>query len=352
MDITKVAVKNNQGGRGCLVINYPRLGDAIMSYSAIRSLSLDSQFAGLIVAYPATPVSKSSYFIHHFPFPQQYKEFDPNWYAFSEENWGKITDFMRMERIMTVVNLQNEGPLYDKDYYRFKEVYAGQFNFWELDSYQIYHGARKIHLLESTKKMFEVRNVQWWYPPRRTFQEMRRGNVIFFVGSNEANKRWGVKQWIRVIRQLSSKYRNEKFLVLSGVSRQEREEINHIHDGIANLPNVSVVGPETLDESFERIGKSKFVISHDTYPIHLASLLSIPVLGIYFSTDPVIWGSYLNEYKYISSPLACFGRKQGTGNCSHFHTTCPNIDEIKKSITVEQVVFEGVRMIEKITQKS
>ena len=107
-----------------------------------------------------------------------------------------------------------------------------------------------------------------------------------------------------------------------------------------------------FDESFERIGKSKFVISHDTYPIHLASLLSIPVLGIYFSTDPVIWGSYLNEYKYISSPLACFGRKQGTGNCSHFHTTCPNIDEIKKSITVEQVVFEGVRMIEKITQKS
>jgi hypothetical protein len=87
------------------------------------------------------------------------------------------------------------------------------------------------------------------------------------------------------------------------------------------------------------------LLTHDTYPIHLASLLFIPTIGLYFATDPVIWGSYYNQFRYIASSIECSGKKQGTGNCVHFHTSCSNIDEIKVSVTVEDLFSLCISML-------
>ena len=136
--------------------------------------------------------------------------------------------------------------------------------------------------------------------------------------------------------------------MLTGHSEAERDEATDIQHGLLDRRNVEVVVTTSLEDNLVRLCAALLVVSHDTYPVHLASLLAIPALGVYFSTDPIIWGSYENEFRTVWSGLDCGGRKQGTGNCVHFHTGCPNLDVQRNAVTVEQVVHEAGSFIERL----
>jgi ADP-heptose:LPS heptosyltransferase len=263
----------------------------------------------------------------------------------SRADWGDIRDYLRQHNIAVIINLQNEGPRYDLNYYAYKEAHPGEY--WELDFNAIYSAREHVHILESTRTMLAAHHVAWWYPSGEP--AAGRNDVVFYVGASETNKRWDADRWVDVIRRLAVVYPSLCFSVLTGHSEAERDEATDIQQGLLDQRNVEVVVATSLEDNLVRLCAALLVVSHDTYPVHLASLLAIPAFGVYFSTDPIIWGSYENEFRTVWSALDCGGRKQGTGNCAHFHTRCPNLDALRNAVTVEQVVHEASSFIEKLT---
>jgi ADP-heptose:LPS heptosyltransferase len=240
---------------------------------------------------------------------------------------------MLQQNIQLVINLQNEGPQYDKNYYRFKEAHPGEF--WELDFDAIYSAREPVHILDSTRTMLAAHDVQWWYPLRLPAE---RAGIAIYVGASELNKRWDAAGWVAVIQRLAVSYPSQDFCVLTGHSDAERSEATVIRQALLNCGNVDVVIETSLEDNLTRLSRVRLLVSHDTYPIHLASLLGIPAVGVYLSTDPIVWGSYDNPFTYVWSALNCGGRKQGTGNCVHFHTACPNIQQMRNAVSIDQVL--------------
>lgn len=129
------------------------------------------------------------------------------------------------------------------------------------------------------------------------------------------------------------------------------KEIGFISRNLKSIQNVCLFPKNTLNENIKILKSAKLLISHDTYSIHLSSLLSIPTVGIYISTDPVIWGSYNNpHFTYISSAIKCKNEKNGCGNCIHFHTSCPDIEKMRNSIDENLVVSTIKNAIKKLNK--
>ena len=229
------------------------------------------------------------------------------------------------------------------------ESHTADYSFWDLDFTKIYHSNEKVHILDSVRTMLSGNGILWWYPPRQRQQGTGVRGLTCYVGGSEANKRWHSAQWARLIVRLSEIIGDETVSVISGNSLEERAELDSIHQEIQQTPSVIFPGNGTLDENIDRIARSKLLLTHDSYPIHLASLLFVPTLGLYFATDPIIWGSYHNQFHFAACTVECSGSKQGTGNCVHFHTACPNIDEIKAAISVEDVFSLCTAMLNGIT---
>jgi len=323
---------------GCLLVTYPALGDSLLLYPVLRALSLDSRFSQNTIACPDSYLYATPAFQSFAPFPHNSVTYDPEWVAFREQDWPDILAFARRHGLKYIVNVQNEGPLYDTGYYRFRERYTQDYVFWDLDFATIYHAKEKVHILDSVKTMFAANGIFWWYPPRQRRVSPDTRGLTCYVGASEANKRWPSGQWASLVTKLSQTIKDEIVNVISGSTEEESDELSAIRQKIGPIPNVMFPGNGALNENIEHIMRSKLLLTHDTYPIHLASLLFIPVIGLYFATDPAIWGSYQNLFRSVASPIECNGKKQGTGNCVHFHTACPNIEQIKAAVTVENVL--------------
>jgi ADP-heptose:LPS heptosyltransferase len=316
-----------------------------MLYPVVRALNLDPRFSANTIAFPDSQLYATPAFQSFAPIPSNSVVYDPDWVSFDERNWQNIVSFTRWHNLKHIVNIQNEGPLYDKGYYRFRSVHAADYSFWDLDFAKIYHSNEKVHILDSVRAMLAANGTLWWYPPRQRLHGIDARGLTCYVGGSEANKCWPSTQWVSLITQLSNAIKHETVSVISGNSGEERAELEAIRQQIRETPSVIFPGSGTLDENIDRIARCKLLLTHDTYPIHLASLLFIPTIGLYFATDPVIWGSYYNQFRYIASSIECSGKKQGTGNCVHFHTSCSNIDEIKVSVTVEDVFSRCISML-------
>jgi ADP-heptose:LPS heptosyltransferase len=184
-----------------------------------------------------------------------------------------------------------------------------------------------------------------WYPP--PLKPGSRSGIGVYVGASEINKRWDPKRWAAAIRELALAYPSELFTVLTGRSNSERSEAAFIKRKLNAHRNIIVETETSLEDNLVRLSRFRLLLSHDSYPIHLASLLHIPIMGVYISTDPVIWGSYDNAFTYVWSAIDCGGRKRGTGNCVHFHTTCPNLEEMRSAITVDQVIDASVSLFDR-----
>lgn len=321
-------------GIGVLVVAYPGLGDACMSYPILWSLAHDQRFADATIAYPSTPLFRNLPRLGLPPLPSTVVTFEKRWYAFEECDWDDITAYLRQHKIDLVINLQNEGPRYDKNYYLFKDAHPGEY--WELDFDTIYSGREHVHILDSTRRMLADHDVHWWYPPRRA--EAARAGTAIYVGASEPNKRWDTNNWVAVMHELAAAYPSQSFSVLTGHSPAELREASRMQHALRAYRNVDVKIATSLEENLSRLSRAQLLVSHDTYPVHLASLLAIPAIGVYLATDPIVWGSYENPSTYLWSALDCGGRKQGTGNCIHFHTACPNIQEMRNAIRSDQVL--------------
>jgi hypothetical protein len=337
MDTTDRHTDANHKG-GVLVVNYPGIGDAILAYPVISSLARSSRFADSIIAHPRAGLYEELSVRSIFPTPSNLQLFNPIWYSFDDQHRAEIVSQAKRWKIRVILNMQNEGPLYDLGYYRFKSAYADSFEFWDMDFDDLYFRAERKPILDDVRALLTANGIMW-HSPQLLGNKVRAPNrITVFVGSSEANKRWGIENWSELLEYLALHFSSMEFVVFAGSTLAEIDEVGCLATNLRHCDNVTCLTPLSLDDSLRRLAESQIIITHDSYPIHYAGITRTPAVGVFLSTDPIVWGSYENPFfAFVSSKEKCDGVKHGTGNCIHFHTTCPNIESIRASVTVDLV---------------
>lgn len=146
-------------------------------------------------------------------------------------------------------------------------------------------------------------------------------------------------------REIVRKLTDEGFKVVVTGSKDEKELVKYVCDGIENAFDFS--GLFNLKELSALIKFASIFISNSTGPIHIASAVGTPVVGFYPPIkvmSPRRWGPYTND-KIIFVPdvpfecKKCIGEKCGFYDCMDLI----DIDEVVKSVK-EKIVGVNVKV--------
>ncbi|HDY67551.1 MAG TPA: glycosyltransferase family 9 protein [Candidatus Scalindua sp.] len=91
-------------------------------------------------------------------------------------------------------------------------------------------------------------------------------------------------------------------------------EIDVVNEIVMNMKHKALVACETksIKQLIELIRRADLFIGGDTGPLHIASILGIPTVGIYGPKDPVIYGPYNGKAVVVRKELWCSPCKKRT----------------------------------------
>lgn len=122
--------------------------------------------------------------------------------------------------------------------------------------------------------------------------------VIFNVGGAWMTKRWFLDHWINMINLLDFNHFSPIILWGSSEEKKMAEEIKKKTD-------VWITPFLTVKEVFALIHESKLVVSGDSFPLHAACALSIPVVGLFGPTNPNRNGPFNKRDKIAFHQIKC-----------------------------------------------
>jgi heptosyltransferase-2 len=110
---------------------------------------------------------------------------------------------------------------------------------------------------------------------------------------------------------------------------------NQIADSLGNSC-INRIGQTTLDQLIEELRECRLLLTNDTGTMHLATLLGVPVVAVFGSTDPRLTGPLGRGHRVIRHQVEC-------SPC--FLRECPIDFRCMKAITVEEVVAVATSLL-------
>lgn len=126
--------------------------------------------------------------------------------------------------------------------------------------------------------------------------ETQRFAIIAPAAAFEA-KRWSSNRFARVVNHLKEKWHLPSVIIAG----REQEEIAH---KVASLSTVKprVVTGLNLKELMALISLSSLFVGNDSGPMHIAAAFNRPVVGIFGSSNPVVWHPWTEApYKVVEA---------------------------------------------------
>lgn len=115
--------------------------------------------------------------------------------------------------------------------------------------------------------------------------------ICISPGARWESKRWPTEFFAEIIEFIKKENLNCKFIITG--SKDDTELSDEILSILNDTNNVfSVVGETSVIELFELIRMSRMLICNDSGPMHIASILNIPVFAMFGPTDPEKTGPY------------------------------------------------------------
>jgi lipopolysaccharide heptosyltransferase II len=114
--------------------------------------------------------------------------------------------------------------------------------------------------------------------------------------------------------------------------REDREFVASITAGMKTRA-VSLAGQLSLPETAALLARCRCLVSSDTGPLHLATAVGTPVIGLYGSTDPKRTGPVGRGHRVISKDLDCVPCEDKT--CSRGSRECMtaiSVDEVLAAV--------------------
>ncbi len=337
-----------QAGRRMLIVNFAGLGNGIWIVPILKRLEEVDPAASYF--HTSNPVFAARGIMDWLGLKSFEGVVPSNWRRFDRDDWGVIRDFLREQNINAVVNLRNEGPFRDVEYFQFKrEMASSGVDFWELDQAAIAARGEQRPLFADQLRLFVSKGIDLQDVNRTWVREYlrwkggsRAGNaeIGFFTGASQSVKRWPTGDWIRLGSSVLCEAAR-KIVVYAGqtdIEIENAEEIASELRGRFGAGRCTTVARQSFEYLCWHVSGLDLLVSNDTFSVHLGAALDIPVIGLYFATDSMIWGGVSGSFRAVQSRtgLSCPDFKRDAGNCTAFYGGCSG-GPCKADVTPERV---------------
>ena len=98
------------------------------------------------------------------------------------------------------------------------------------------------------------------------------------------------------------------------ISTWRLDEFDAVKEIVKKMKRKAIPACETksIKQLIEMTRRATLFIGGDTCPLHIASIMDIPVVGIYDPKDPAIYGPYNDKAIVIKKDLPCSPCKKRT----------------------------------------
>ena len=127
--------------------------------------------------------------------------------------------------------------------------------------------------------------------------------VVISPGARWETKQWPPSFFSALIRELAGKGEDLAFVLAASPS--EAELSRELVRGAGDLPLLDLTGKTSLGELVEILRSASLFICNDSGPMHIASMLGIPVLALFGPTSPELTGPYCRRKTVLQPELDC-----------------------------------------------
>ncbi len=153
-------------------------------------------------------------------------------------------------------------------------------------------------------------------------------------------KRWGLEKFAKLGDEIAEKF-NAKILILWG-NEKELQDAEKISSMMKTKP---IIPPKTnLKQLASILKKCSFVVSNDSGPMHIATAVGTPTLGIYGPTNPYAQGPYGEKHLWV--------RKEDLNCIACNLTKCKIGNLCMKELSVETVFDAFTKLVIKNTNRT
>ena len=141
----------------------------------------------------------------------------------------------------------------------------------------------------------------------------RRPTLVISPCSSHARRNWRAEHYARVADHAANAH-GMRVVLTGGPTNTERNMAQAI-ERAAQQPLINTVGRDTLPQLLALLQRADVLLSPDSGPVHMATAVGTPVIGLYAATNPERSGPYLsrswcvNKYdeaarKYLGRPAS------------------------------------------------
>ena len=120
-----------------------------------------------------------------------------------------------------------------------------------------------------------------------------RPTLLVSACSSHALRNWRPERYAAVADHAAAAH-GMRVVLCGGPGATERSMADAIL-GQARLPLVDQVGKDTLPELLALMSRATAIVTPDSGPAHMATLVGLPVIGLYAATNPARSGPYLSR---------------------------------------------------------
>lgn len=162
--------------------------------------------------------------------------------------------------------------------------------------------------------------------------------VVINPCASKAERNWNIEGYQAVIEWCASK--TLPVVLTGGPSASERAVAQQLQ--VANVTNL--VGQTRLAEMLTVLKGAKWVLSPDTGPAHMATLVGTPVVGLYAHSNPKRTGPYCDLDKVVSVYEQCAQQEYGKPVSELPWASRVHDPKAMQQISAEQVIAQLMQL--------
>lgn len=152
----------------------------------------------------------------------------------------------------------------------------------------------------------EERRLSWDIPLPQTAQAYARAlipdaqpTLLISACSSHAMRNWRPERYAAVAEHAVR--RHGMRVILTGGPNALEQTTGAAITRAARVPIVNQIGRDTLPQLLALLGRATVLLSPDSGPVHMATMVATPVVGLYAPTNPARSGPYLSQQWCINA---------------------------------------------------
>lgn len=319
-----------------LIVRLGAIGDVVHTTNAFRAIK--NKYPNVVIHYMTTKTQAC--------FLENDKDIDKVIIIDkSDLKFNKITrlaNLLKSEKYDCVLNLQPNFKtrlLTVLAGIKKQSIYKKSFKLHAVDNF--FHVAKKQYndiLLPAKMKLYLSEDAIIY--AKKEFTDLPKPIIAFNAGgiiSPRQGRTYPIEKWFELGTEIYKKYGGT--ILLTGTNADY--EFLKI---LENLPNAkSYIGKTTLEQNAAIIGQCNLMISGDSGPLHIATALNVPSIGLYGSMPIGRTGTYGENCISIKSNMKCVPCNRR--KCKYLKGTNKIYTPCMEQITINSIMQEIDKLI-------